>query len=267
VTDTARAILITGVGHSGTRLVVQMLARHPHVSAPSQILNAVQEYTPLHQFFIKSMDLTPISAEEYAIDASDLAFVLDSYMLAVDQSNECFVIKMPYYPLNCLEIFLDYFAGNISLVYTKRPKEKIVKSYLRRGQDRYFWDPVEHIRQVKKLGLEDRKQYLAIKDPEGFFGDLVTHSEAKCSKWNQSNPQHRLIELDIEQFSTSRQYVSGILHQLGLSAEPIDEMLAVVNVDRLLKGKSRIRLRWLLRRTLPESMWNFVVRLRERIRD
>lgn len=60
----AESILITGVGHSGTRLVVQMFGKHPDVSVPSSILNAVREYEPLHQFFIKSMDLTPLSGEK-----------------------------------------------------------------------------------------------------------------------------------------------------------------------------------------------------------
>lgn len=186
-------------------------------------------------------------------------------MSGVDANKKYFVVKMPYYPLNCLEVFLDYFNGDISLLYVQRPKERIVKSYLRRGEDRYFLDPVEHVRQVKKLGLKGRKRYLASEDAEGFFGELVSHSAAQRRRWDQNNPEHKFIEVDIERFFTSRQYLSDVLRELGLSTNPTDEMLALVNVDRLLKGKRRTTLRKLLHQVLPPFIWTLAIQLRDRI--
>jgi len=261
----AQCILVTGVGHSGTRLVVQMFTKHTDVSVPVSMLNAVQEYEPLHRFFIEAMDVTPISADKYVIDRNDLTFILDSYVSGIDISKKYFVIKMPYYPLNCLEMFVDYFNGNVSLVYVDRPKEKIVKSYLRRGEDRYFSSPVERIRQVKKLGLEGRKRYLASGDVVSFFDELVVHSATKRRRWDQDNPDHTFIQVDIEQFSTSREYLGGVLQELGLSRDPIDEMLSVVNASRLLRGKKNNRLDGILRQILPPFVLSCAVRFRERI--
>lgn len=264
-----RCILITGVGHSGTRLVTEMFAKHPDVSVPLSILNSVQKFTPLHRFFIRSMDLTPLSSSEYVIDEDELQFLLESYMLHIDKHSMCFAIKMPYYVLNCLDFFVDYFSGNCFLIWVTRPKDKIVRSYLRRGEDKLFFsNPDEFIRQIKKLDVESRKKYLTSKDPTGFFEELVDQCERKRWEWDQTHPSLRFLQIDIEELATDRGYACEVLQQLNLSHGPVDDMMSVVDEDRLLKdgqrGLARLerRQKSLMRSILPPFVWELVSRVR-----
>jgi len=111
-------ILTSGSGHSATRLLVRMLSQHPDVYVPLSCLNQVCEFIPLHRFFIESMDQTPLSSEEYIINEKELKFILDSYMYNIDSSKPLFVLKQPYYPLNCLSFFVNYFEKNSFLIYS-----------------------------------------------------------------------------------------------------------------------------------------------------
>ncbi|MBN2305158.1 MAG: hypothetical protein JXQ72_11805 [Anaerolineae bacterium] len=260
-------ILITGMGHSGTRLLVHMLAEHPDVSVPVLSLNPVAEFRPLHRFFIRSMDLTPLYAADYTIDREELRFILDAYLHNVDSGKAHCVLKLPYYPLNCLDFFVDYFGGEIVLMFSQRPVEKVVKSFLNRGEDRLFFEdsPDEIMRQVKKLDLAQRKRFLAEPDPSEFFRALADRCDDLRTRWDTAHPDHRFIDVDIEQIATSRPYLTGLLEQLGLSTAPIDALLSVVDADRLLHHQQKQGQRDpgnMLRSLTPPVVWTAAARLK-----
>jgi len=231
-----KCIFITGMGHSGTRLVTQMLNKHPDVSVPMSILNRVAEYSPLHQFFINSMDQTPLDSTSYNINSSELRSVLDAYMSNVDKNKQWFVLKLPYYPLNCLDFFVEYFKHNLVLINVKRPKAKVVNSFLSKGegQSLFLANPVERKRQVKKLDLSIRKNHLASRDAKAFFDDLYDHTESKVVDWNHDHPEMPFFDIDIEKFATSKEFLRETLQALGLRVNFEDQMLTVVDKNRLL---------------------------------
>jgi hypothetical protein len=221
-------------------MLVNMLAQHSQVAVPTEGLNYVQEYWPLHQLFIQFMDATPLHAKNYAIDKDELRFVLDAYMLTIDKTKPACLLKLPYYPLTCLDFFVDYFQGNIAFGLVQRPIEKVVQSFQRRGQDKRFFDDCpEFFRQIKKLPPEQRGKYLANKDAIGFFYELRQHCHDTVRTWQQGHPQHPFVDIDVEQIATSKAYLSGLLAKLGLATDDADAMLKVVDQARLLEGKQK----------------------------
>jgi hypothetical protein len=235
----SKCILVTGLGHSGTRLVNRMLARHAAVEAPVEALNHVSEFPALHQFFIDSMDATALHSDAYAIDQDELTFILDSYQtLLSGEANH--TLKMPYYPLNCLGAFSDYYQGNIAFVWVDRPIDKIIRSYERRGEDELYFekDSRELFRQVKKLPRQSRQEHLARRDPPTFFRALAKHADACRERWNGDNPEHAFVEVDIERFATSETHIRSVLDALGLSPVRAAEMLEIVEAERLLDESS-----------------------------
>lgn len=233
-----KCILITGTGHSATRMLVHMLARHSQVAVPTSSLNYVQEFYPMHRLFIDYMDATPLHAKDCSINVEELRFLLDAYMGAIDTTKPYFVLKLPYHPLTCLDIFVDYFKGNLILANAKRPVEKIIQSFVRRGEDQHFFDdPVEHLRQVKKLDPQRRGYYLTHKDPANFFREVDRFVDAKVQEWQSRYPDMPCVQIDVEQVALSRDYLVELLGRLGLSTGDADRMLEVVDRSRLLDGK------------------------------
>lgn len=246
-----KCIFITGMGHSGTRLVTHMLSKHPDISVPLSILNRVAEYTPLHQFFIDSMDQTSLDSAQYNINTDELRAILDTYMAKIDTSKQYFVFKLPYYPLNCLDFFVKYFQENIVLLNVRRPKQKVINSFLHKGEDRSLFldNEVERTRQIKKLDLSVREKHLTSHDAAGFFADLYDHTEAKMADWSQRHPELPFFDIDIEKFATSKEFLSETLQSLGLPTNYEDQMLAVVNKNRLL-----VKFTGKLRRFIPPAI-------------
>ncbi len=233
-------LLITGPGHAATRLLVRMLAEHPQVVVPRPLLNGVLEYPPLHRFFVEVMDRTPWSSATYAVDKRELFFVLDSYFEAHDDRGGVGIVKMPYYPLFCLDMFEEYFGGRVAFLYCERPVEKIVRSYEQRGEDRlYFRDrPEELPRQLKKLALADRKRHLARPDPRRFFHDLVRRCDQLRLDWNHRHPDNPLIAVPVEELARSRERGRALLGTLGLDARQTEAMYRGVDEGRLMRGAS-----------------------------
>jgi hypothetical protein len=239
-----KCFLITGMGHSGTRLMTKMLARHPEVSVPVSILNRVWEYTPLHDFFIRSMDLTSLETEQYVICFEELKLILNDYVKHVDPNKKFFVLKLPYYPLNCLQFFIDFFEKRIMLIYLNRPKAKIINSFIHKGETRMLFSAGsdEFIRQLKKLNVGYRQKNLNTRDVRRLLSDLVDHVESKVDAWDVLHPDSKFLRINIEPFATDRAYLSDVLMQMGLSGENISSMLSVVQSDRLLvKFTSKLR--------------------------
>jgi hypothetical protein len=233
-----KCILITGPAHSGTRLLVQMLDKHPDVSAPMRYLTHVGEFRQLYFFFVRVMDATPLYSEEYVIDYDELRFIMDAYMQNIDHSKPFCVLKMPFYPLICLDWFINYFDGNLSLVYNSRPAEKIVRSFINKKQDQFYFH--EHndeiLRHIKKLPVERRKHYLATSDAPAFFHEYVLYGDQLRQQWNKEHPERQFIDVPIENVATSRDNIESFLQKLSLPISRVDDMLSLVDPARLLRS-------------------------------
>lgn len=229
-------LLITGVGHSGTRLATRMFGRHPSVEIPEDRLNKVAEFPALHRYFIEAIDRTPIASDDYAVEASDVRLLMDAYADGLDPSGRV-VVKMPFYPLTCLDAFASCFDP-FGVLYVTRPVEKVHASYARREEDaRYFEDPKELLRQVKKLPADQRARHLADRDPAAWVQALIETSASRMAAWRDDRPDVPVRRVGIETLATDRGTLGEVLTAFDLDAEPADAMLEVVDPERLLEGR------------------------------
>lgn len=255
---TNKVLLITGAPHSGTRLLLRMLARHPEISVPEHILNSVGEFYPLHKYFVRMIDRTPLQDAHYFFDYEELAFLLDSYMQATDSAKPMAVVKMPFYPLNCLEFLHNHFRNKLHVVFTSRDPEKIYSSYSRRGADVIFnRHPDEHVRQVKKLPVSQRRQFLTEPDKGKLIREIVRSTEAKKDAWNASHPESFITSIKVSDLAKSEDLLKQLLQNLNLPQEHVHEMHRVLDQNRLMVGKTV---------KLKDLFWKNWSRLKEQYR-
>ncbi len=267
----SQCILITGPGHTGTRLLVEMLNRHPDVSVPMYALNRVQEYEPLHRFFVQLMDNTTLYQEDYWMDERELDFVLGAYERICDMSKPYFVLKVPVYPLYFLETFIRRYQGRIHLIYTRRPIEKVIRSWQKDGSFHFEFD--ELLRQAKKLAVSERQQaltQLATRQLDAFVRAVDNRCEALLADWHQNPAHQRFIEIDTEELARSQDYLISILEKLGLDTQPINDMVSVIDYNRLLghpqnttsPPEYRLKLKRALRALTPPILWSIASKQR-----
>lgn len=261
--NTSQCILITGPGHTGTRLLVEMLSRHPDVSVPTHVLNQVQEYEPLHRFFVQVMDNTPLYSDLYWIDERELSFVLGAYEQVCDMSKPYFVLKVPVYPLYFLETFIKHYKGQIHLLYTRRPIEKVIRSWQKDGSFHFEFD--ELLRQVKKLRVDKRQEalnYLATRQLDAFIRAVDERCESLLASWQENSANPRFIEIDMEAVGRSQEYLASTLAQINLDTQYISDMVNVIDYERLLKGfkqappQRQSGIKRALRALTPPILWS-----------
>jgi len=267
-----KCLFVTGAAHSGTRLLVEMFDKHPDVSVPIESMKEMGEFRPWNPFFIGMLDRIPLYSEEYDINLEELRFILDAYMQSIDTSKPWCLLKIPYHPLNCLDAFVDYFDGEITMVFTRRPAEKIFRSYQKRGEDRSLFSDsaLEQLRQVKRLPVDQRYQHLAHPNAEAFFKALVAHCDVLRERWDATHPKHKFIVADMETLAVSRAYLVELLEKMGLSENGADAMWSVIDPNRLLShqpqsnNQQRPNLKALTRNIVPPIIWNMGARIRKR---
>ena len=263
-------ILMTGMPHSGTRLPVQMLSLHPEVSVGMHSLNYVKEFLPLAQFFFQSMDATPLHSASYRFDRKEFAFIMDAYMSVFSEKCPYCLIKMPYYPLNFLNEFSDYFDGNIRFVFTRRPAHKIVKSFITRGEDKLFFsnNMPETFRQIKFMSPKDRGEHLVNVNAERIFHAQTKRCEQLRAAWDDEHPENPFVVIEVDRLAKpeSQEYIVNCLDQIGLARTSVDEIMSTIDADRLrgVKTKGRLpeRLKTLSRDIMPPVVWRLLARMR-----
>lgn len=248
ISNKPHCIVVSGLAHTGSRLVVEMLNTHADIDVPMNDLFGPAEYRALHRFFIDAVDKTPLHAKEYAIDKDELFFILDSYLQNVNPESPYTAIKLPHYPLWCLDLFHEYFDGRISLLCVCRDLAKIKASYQRRGEDAMLFqdDAVEVFRQIKKLPVPARKTFMSgIKDFDLFLETLDTDVSAWIQRWREMWPGMAYATFDADAIATDPVTNWGkVLSDLNLSQEGIKQAAALVDTDRLAnkrRGKDGIR--------------------------
>ena len=147
----------------------------------------------------------------------------------------------------------------------KRPKQRVIKSFLRRGEDEtaLLASPEKYIRQIKRLNLARRKKHLTSRDATGFFADLYDVVQERVADWNRRSPELPIRNINIEEFAMSRNFLCETLRNLGLSTDAVDQMFMGVNKNRLLaKFTGKLRryipqsvVAWLLRVFKKEMVW------------
>jgi len=225
-------ILVTGAGHGGTRLLTRALAGHPDVAIPEDELTVAWELETLHEFFIDTMDRTRLHQPGLNVDGDELAFILDAYEQACEDDPEFVVLKMPHYPLLSLDTVADQL-DLAAILYTHRPVDKIYQSNLKRGKDIQYMEREVYLRQVKKCGLDDRRKLIADRDFEDLIRAQVDELETRVKAWNDGDREPPIQEIDLEELTSDPAALREVLSDIGLAAGPADDMLDVVDADRL----------------------------------
>lgn len=249
----ARPLLVTGPAHAGTRLVIRMLAAHPEVTVPGSLLNEVGEFPPLHNLFLRAQARAPMHREELPVDRRELAFVLEAYRREIPAGAPFYALKMPHYPLFCLEKFGEAL-GEGPVLFVDRPTEKIVASFRRRGEDiRYYRPPDRRYDQIKLCRLGDRSRLLAEGTPVEIIRAQAEGARSLVDRWAQDRGERGIVRVEVERFAADVAYRKALLEGIGLDPGAATALGAVVDRARLLGGsplRSALRgVRTALRRT------------------
>jgi len=183
-------ILITGPAHSGTRLLVDLFKNNKNFYLPKNKLNSVNEFNKLHKYFIECADNTDLNSEDWEIDKTKLFNILDEYYYDnINLKITNTVLKMPYYPLRCIDYFQDYFKKNLVVLYAHKKFEQIYKIHSKRNEvNKYMNNTIEMNRQLKKVNVIDRLKYIQSKrtdkDKLNFFYDIYKFIENFKTKNN-----------------------------------------------------------------------------------
>jgi hypothetical protein len=132
-----KAYIICGIGHSGTRLLFNLIKQHPLVTIPDeQYLQGNGEYLPL-QLQIER-EICSKYHNHYLIDKQKIFNEIEKYVSLCDLSKRVLLMKVPTYSLFVPEVFLEYFGNSLRFLYTIRDSNKIFNSYKDRNEVEYI---------------------------------------------------------------------------------------------------------------------------------
>lgn len=229
-------LLVSGLGHSGTRLMACMLGVVDAISVPSHLLNEVAEYQRLHDCFIEMLDRTSVEASTYRVDEPRLKELIDDY---VGQGEGWVVLKMPVYPLLILEQILDAVDRPVRLVVVERQFEHVVRSYRRRLEDLYYSrHPDERRRWIMRLPVEKRRQSIDGKKTfETLLREVKEHLDSQIRKCHRAGLVKRTAVVPIEPWVLSERTRRCVLERLGFDGQRVTEMGKLANPERLLEKR------------------------------
>jgi len=233
----SRCVLITGPGHAATRLFVQMLGRHPDIAIPHELLNSASEFTPLHKFFVRANESMPLESDRYDLDLAELRAIVDEYRAQCDPAKSYYVLKMPHYPLVCLEE-LDAILDIQAVLFIERPTKKIMASYISRGQDeRLFAAPEESLRQINKCLAGDRQRLLATRDIRKILPRQIEAEYTHARRWEARHPDRPVVYVSAEKVAVRKGCLRDVMRRVGItsSEEVLADIRGIIDVDRLLR--------------------------------
>jgi hypothetical protein len=265
-------ILITGIPHAGTRLLVQMLNEHPDVSVPMRVLNPVMEHAEVVHYFHRIMDATPMHSSEYLFDDSEMRFYMEMYKQTVDLSKPYYVFKAPIYPMLWLDWLVNYFEGQVKMVFTTRSSEMVVKSFVNKGQDKaIFWrkdDNVMMTRFMKHLPPDRRMHYMATYSAREYLYEMIEYYESLRANWDANHPELPFVIADVENVTATPDSLRQFIQSLGLREVRIDSMYKLVDHDRLFHHSDSDpspnvanRLKGFMQQVTPPVLWSLARRL------
>lgn len=252
-------IFITGYPHSGTRLLFDMFSRHPDIMVPKSLLNEVREYSPLHHFFIKMLDQTPLHSEEYAFDEEEFEFIMQAYFKECT-TGRVGLIKMPHYPVANMDNILTYFRNmnqQVCFLSGTRNLANTYKSFVNRGQQNGYLRYPKKIRQAKKAKRMYRTDCLN----SNSFEEIMKYQFKSYDEWLKHCTNSNIFSVSVDSLSDSVNFntLQCLLKSAQLSEEPLRSMYNIVDTKRLRhsflflsKSKIMMKLRaWLMRNINP----------------
>lgn len=176
-------ILVTGIPHGGTRLIVDILSKHINLLTYKQSLNSVNEFSILHQFYIDSMKKSNFNNGLIHVDQREFNLTLDKILDLKSQKTH--VIKMPCYPLHHLNHYSNYF-DNLKIIYAYRPNDKVIESYQTRNENFKQFNTVnKKINQLKKIKLEKRNSLLSTFNFVSWVNEMIDLNNTLIKDSNQ----------------------------------------------------------------------------------
>ncbi len=152
-------IIISGMGHTGTRMLVDFFSQFDEIYVPKNYLNGANEFGKLHKFFIKSMDNISFKSDEYFLNKKELFEILDEYYSL--NKKKITVLKMPFYSLVFNKYLKEYFDNNYIIINSTKSFKTIYNSFEKRNEVNLFMNNSEEmIRQLKKVNASFRLNYL-----------------------------------------------------------------------------------------------------------
>lgn len=226
-------ILVTGPAHSGTRLLVDVLGRHPEITLPDdEVLTVAQEYPWLHNIFLTAMREMRLYEEEIPVDPEELAFVLDAYAQAGGEGRYT-LVKLPHSPLLARSAF-EEAVDLQAVVYTTRDSDKIRRSKEKRGKDiRLIENRERFLDQVKRCRLEERPHLLNAWDFEETHAAKMRTFDTLIDEWAEEPGPPTTTELTAEAFVGEKDRLRSFLDSLDLSTDEVEEMTEIVDPERL----------------------------------
>lgn len=150
-----KIFLISGMPHSATRLIYDLMKSTGEFSSPSDdVLNTVKELPVLHAY-LTSLTVTTMLSEKYTLSAVDLSQIIESYISVCD-GVENVLIKMPYYPVVYHDVFEEAARSlgyEVITFVVKRKYSNIVQSYVNRNEDIKYSQPTALLSQINRLPL------------------------------------------------------------------------------------------------------------------
>jgi hypothetical protein len=245
-------LLVTGPTHGGTRLLVSVLSRHPEIATPeTEALSVAEDYPWLHNLFMQAVETMGLHEARAAVDPDELAFVLDAYADACGPGRYR-LVKLPNYPPMAREAF-EEAIDLARVVSTNRASEPILASKRKRGRDaEQMANRRKFLFQTKKCLVEDRKRVLNAHDYETLHEAHMRAYEARIEAWQDDEEAAPVTRLRADDVVERPERLADLLTALDMSTDPLEEMRAVVDRDRLQQEGLVYRLK---RRGLRAKNW------------
>lgn len=128
-----KLIIVSGMPHSGTRLIFDIIQKKNNFFLNNNKLNYVNEFPLLHKAYIKKIDE---KKRNILLKYQTLKNILNKYINNTQSKN--IVIKLPYYPIIDWKNYYKFCKQNkfqLEFLISKRNLKNIYLSFKKRNED------------------------------------------------------------------------------------------------------------------------------------
>lgn len=231
-------VCITGAGHSGTRLVYDILSMHSGLDCPDRsVLSVNSEHDPTAVPITMMAYKTPLNSIDYLYNKEQFVKILEDYISICEGGNNKIILKIPFV-LIVYASKIEKLFNSVKFIYCNRDIKGVLNSFVKRG---------EHIKtnnvnqitsyspnMLRLVPANERKYYLERPGIE-IFERYYHHCNELKQQWNNSN-DNKFIDVDMAQLkSNARGHIKILLDSLGLDCddELLNNMSSKINNKRL----------------------------------